>query len=84
MHGLIEADVLRFAAVILAGAVMLVTHYLVARSVYGDPETPPILRILAVIPPLTPILAYLRGKRAGAILWFGILTAYIVVRVVTA
>lgn len=84
MHGLIEADVFRFLAVIIAGAVAFVTHMIIARSLFSDPEAPPILRLLGIIPPLTPFVALRLGKRAASILWIGVFIAYIVVRVVTA
>lgn len=84
VHGLIEADVFRFLAVIIAGAVLFATHFIVVRGLVFDPETPPILRLLAIFPPLTPIVAFFRGKRAASVLWVGVFAAYIVVRVVTA
>jgi len=82
VHGLIEADVFRFLAVVIAGGLLFVTHWIVARSLFGDPTAPRILRLLAIFPPLTPFVAFHLGKRAASILWIGVFAAYITVRIV--
>lgn len=80
MEGLFSRDVVKFVAVVVAGGLLLLTHWAVARRLFGDPTIGRPLRWLAWFPPLTPLIAFYEGKRTGAYLWIFALLGYVITR----
>ena len=64
---------------VCAGAVLILTHWAVARRLFGDPAIGRPMRWLALVPPLTPFVAFAEGKRAAAYVWIVGLVIYVVV-----
>lgn len=84
MEGLLTRDVLRFVAVVTAGAILLLTHWAVARRLFFDHSIGRPLRVLALLPPFTPFIAFYEGKRAACYLWTLVFGVYVGIRIATA
>ncbi|QQR91604.1 MAG: hypothetical protein IPJ88_07750 [Myxococcales bacterium] len=62
------------------GAAWLATHFaLVFMTVLGT-KINLIWRLLALVPPLTPIAAWVKGSRVFPVLWFLLGLSYLVLR----
>jgi hypothetical protein len=84
VQGLLTRDVLDFAVVVSAGALLLLTHWAVARRLFGDPMISRPLRWLALLPPFTPFVAFYEGKRAASYLYIVVVAGYVTARWTTA
>lgn len=74
------ADTLHFAAIVIAGAFMVLAHAALARSLTQERTLPPLVRFIALFPPFTPLLAFTTGRLLGGLAWVAMATVYVVVR----
>lgn len=84
VQGLLHGDVIDFLAVVIAGAVFAATHLAVLVATYRTEGAPRSFKFLALVPVLTPFIAFRLGKRAASVVWFGVFAAYVAIRVVNA
>lgn len=82
MQGLFHRDVVEFSVVVITFAVFFVTHAVVSYLMATDGEVSRPLRLLALLPPFTPLIAWHLNRRAAAIVWIGVLGAYVAARIV--
>ena len=76
------ASLVAFVAAVVLGAVALVAHVAVWLTVLRAPEVSRAWRVLALLPPITPIAAWRAGRRKAAVAWCVAVAAYVVARVV--
>lgn len=62
------------------GALWLVSHVLLLLAAARSDKLHPALRLLALLPPATPVLGYLAGKRTLGVTWAVLGTVYAVLR----
>ncbi len=67
-------------AAVLLGAAALVVHLAVWRRVARASSTTRAWRLLALLPPLTPIAAWRAGLRGAALAWVVAVALYLAVR----
>lgn len=82
MQGIFHRDVVEFIVVVVTFAVFALTHAVVAYLLVRDPEISRLTRLLGVIPPFTPFVAWRLNRRAAATVWLGVLAAYVTARIV--
>lgn len=68
------------ASWVLVGAALLVTHVWALLSALRSKRLSVGLRLIALIPPATPVMAFIGGRRRAAVLWVVLLVTYIVLR----
>lgn len=66
----------------LLGTLWLLTHFACAHGVWASRRLDPHERWLGMIPPLTPIYAWLARKKVRALLWLAALLVYLSARLV--
>ncbi len=75
-----SADAWLLAAWVLVGAAFLVTHLAVLRTAIRARDLPVGVRLLALLPPLAPFIAWLAGRRSTPVLWVLFLLIYVGLR----
>ncbi len=70
-----------FVAVVVTGALWLWLHVALLGRILLDRDLSVALRLLAVLPPLTPYVAWRAGARTLTVLWAVSLLAYLGLRV---
>ncbi len=65
---------------IVVGAALLVAHLAVLVQALGARELAAKYRLLALVPPLAPVVAWIGGRRAAPIAWLVLLVTYVVLR----
>lgn len=65
---------------IVVGALFLVVHFAVLFQVARNPEPAVRWRLLALIPPFAPIVAWVGGRRIGPVAWLVVAVLYVVLR----
>ncbi|MFW6049600.1 MAG: hypothetical protein ACODAU_00420 [Myxococcota bacterium] len=69
---------------VVVGSVFLVLHVLATWHALRPGELQLRWRWVALLPPATPVVAWLNGARVSPILWAVVLAGYLVLRVVGA
>ena len=73
------ADLVLLLLTVLVGALMVVVHLLTVRDCWHT-EQPRWVRLLAIVPPLAPVIAYHGGYRPSGVIWVLTLGLYIGLR----
>lgn len=67
---------------VLVGAAWLVVHVVTLVQALRAEDLETRWRVLALVPPATPFVAWKGGKRIAPALWLGVLVCYVVLRIV--
>ncbi len=65
---------------VLAGAAVLVAHAVVTWQVMTAAKLPLRARLVGLLPPLSPLVAWVAGRRVAPILWAVLLVTYVALR----
>ena len=82
MEAGVSADAWLLLAWILVGAAFVVTHLAVLRTAWKARGLALGVRLLALLPPLAPFVAWMAGRRATPVLWVALVLTYIGLRLV--
>lgn len=73
-------DTILWAALTVSGALWMILHLSLSLRAVTASQLPLWLRILGVLPPLTPAAGYLAGAKLRAVSWCVVALTYLVLR----
>lgn len=74
-------DALSFTALVSTSTLFVLVHFSILRRVFVT-RLPLGVRLLALVPPVAPVLAWVVGHRAVALLWAALVATYVALSVV--
>ena len=76
----VTGDAWLLASWIVVGALVLVAHLGLLWTAWRAPTLTIGLKLLSLVPPLTPVMAWIGGARTGPIAWLVLVVLYTVLR----
>ena len=74
------SDLLLLIAQILVSAAWGLCHLRILLRTVTKPRVHIALRVLAIVPPATPVVGFLAGQRPFAVVWFALAATYVALR----
>lgn len=80
MAGMLERDFVVFFGLVLSSALWAVVHLSLGVHALSHKSSAWPMRLLGLVPPATPVVAFRMGARVRAGLWVAFAAAYLVLR----